>query len=159
MAAPKGNQYALGQGCPQKYDREKLAESLDKWSLREDADHLGKWALLEEDLPCISYVNRFASESEEFAKAHKKAKLRIALRLRAKLHDKENPYNYGLFMRDISIYDQLLVDTERAEKMFDAELKRQQTNDNHSGDVGKLADAIDRLASKREANPSDSDKQ
>lgn len=118
--APLGNQNAAGS----RYDLNQMAIDLDNWSKRPDAFALCEFCV-EQDI----YAQRiydWRDESILFAEVLKKVKMRLAARLRKSLHDKDNPYNYGLFMREIASHDKFLHDFEREEKAYDASLKKNQ---------------------------------
>jgi hypothetical protein len=108
--APLGNQNAAGSD----YDIEKERKALEAWSKRPDATALCQFCV-ERDI----YAQRmyeWRDENPLFAETLKKAKLRIAVRLRSLLHDKKNPYNYGLFMREIGFHDTFVHDHEEDQK-------------------------------------------
>jgi len=113
--AMKGNQHAIGNsGRPSKQDIPAMAKAIEEWSKRDDAFHLGEFSLEYDEYPQRLYEWR--DKSSVFAEALKRAKTRIALRLRKKLHDKANPYNYGLFMRELPFYDEMLDAFEDAKE-------------------------------------------
>lgn len=114
MPAPFGNKNASGKS----YDMEKEAKFLDEWSKKPDALALVEYCV-ERDI-YAQRVYEWRDESSLYAETLKKAKMRIASRLRKKLHDKDNPYNYGLFMRDIAFHDAFTHDFEEEVKDKDA---------------------------------------
>jgi len=108
--APLGNKNAAGKS----YNMKDEAEFLNKWSLKEDALALVDYCV-ERDI-YAQRVYEWRDESPLYAETLKKAKMRIASRLRKKLHDKDDPYNYGLFMRDIAFHDAFTLDFEEGIK-------------------------------------------
>lgn len=119
MAAPKGNQYAVGNsgGAPPKYDLEKEAKELEEWSLREDATSLYIFTDPKDYLACE--LSGFAERSEVFAKALKKAKERIGLR-------RERGANSGTIKNNVweryaPVYDTMLHAHEESDKDRQAE--------------------------------------
>lgn len=113
--APLGNQFAAGSS----YDIEAETKALDEWSKRKDATALCQFCV-ERD----TYAQRiyeWRDSNPKFAETLKIAKMRIASRMRSQLHDKKNPYNYGLFMRDIAFHDAFTHDFEEGLKDKDAE--------------------------------------
>ena len=118
----KGNKIAIGNsGRPSKTDLPAMAKALDEWSKRDDALHLGEFSLEQDEYPQRLYEWR--DKNPEFAECLKKARARIALRLRKRLHNKQNPYNYGLFMWEIGYYDQLIDNHHDQKEIFKANLK------------------------------------
>lgn len=128
-----------------------LGKEMVEWVIRNKPTHLSEWFSIEKMIAWKTW--NAMCELPEFLPYYERALSLVAQNCR------NGTLNPSLAQRFLSLYHRDLKKEERDEKAYEAELKRQQTNDNHSGDVGKLADAIDRLASKREANPSDSDKQ
>jgi hypothetical protein len=123
MPAPKGNKNAVGNsGRPPERDVQEWVKALDDWSQKEEATALCQFCV--EQNTYADKVYELRNRYVEFSDALKKAKIRLAQRLRAKLHDKENPYNYGLFMRDIPCHDQFVRDHEREEKEEELERKK-----------------------------------
>ncbi len=97
-------------GAPKTKDYLAEAIAIEEWSLSPDATALCQFAVLRDVDHTTVY--HWRDTCVEFANALKKARTRIAANLRRKLHDKENPYNYGLFQRDIKCHDKFLVDDE-----------------------------------------------
>jgi hypothetical protein len=104
------------------YDLEAEAAALDAWSKKDDSFHFSEFA--NERNVYRERIYEWIANSEIFEESYRLAKCRIACRLRKKLHDKENPYNYGLFMREIGFYDSFLHEYEREEKIFDSKLRK-----------------------------------
>lgn len=103
MAPPKGNKYALGSttsGRKPKYDLEVEAEKLLEYSKRDDCICLEDFT--DDKDYCASDLWYFASRSDVFSKALKKAKDRIGKR-RASLCDK-GLMNYGVWNRSARLY-------------------------------------------------------
>lgn len=121
--APKGNQYAKGhgKGRPPTYDAEEQAQALLEWSKTDNATALVQFCNKQDINPDLIYDLR--DRSPVFAEALKKAKSRIAERLRLKLHDKHKPYNYGLFMAEIGFHDKFHHDYVEGLKDKEAERK------------------------------------
>ncbi len=107
-------------GRPPEYDLVEQANALEKWSKTDNATALVQFCNLQDIEP--SYVYIWRDKSPEFCSALKKAKSRISERLRNKLHDKQKPYNYGLFMAEIGFHDQF--HHEYTESIKDSEAKR-----------------------------------
>lgn len=112
---PLGNQNAAGSS----YDIEAEAAALDEWSKRCNATALCQFCV-ERDI-YAQRIYEWRDQSKSFAAILKKAKMRIAARLRDKLHDKDNPYNYGLFQREIGQHDIFLHDFEESVKDKEAD--------------------------------------
>jgi len=118
MAAPKGNKYAAGSS----YNIEEEIKALDEWSRRDDALALCDYCVERDIYP--QRVYEWRDKYEKYADVLKKTKMRMVARQRKKLRDKDNPYNYGLFMRELAHLDKFVQDAEREEKSFEADLKR-----------------------------------
>jgi hypothetical protein len=123
MAAPKGNQYALGNegGRPREHDRIAYAKSLDEWSKQDNALTLLSWINLNNLYDEVLVT--WSQECDEFARALKRAKNRIGER--RELLANKGEYNYGIYSRAATIYDTTLRLHERADKEHDYELKKQ----------------------------------
>ena len=102
------------------YDTKEQAKALDLWSQKDNATALCQFCVQQDVWADIIYDWR--DRCPVFALALKKAKMRIAERLREKLHDKMKPYNYGLFMSEIGSHDQFHHDY--VESVKDREAKR-----------------------------------
>lgn len=102
------------------YDVIEQANALRDWSMQDDATALCQFCAKQDIWADIIYDWR--DRNETFALELKKAKMRIAQRLRQKLHNKEFPYNYGLFMSEIGYHDQFHHDY--TESLKNAEAKR-----------------------------------
>jgi hypothetical protein len=149
----KGNQVA----CGTIYDLVALGNSLVEWSKRDDAVHLSAWALEQDIYPQRLYEWR--DQDPWFAESLKKAKARIALRIRDKVQNGE--YNYGIFMRDIPMFDALLHDFERGEKQFDSDLRKgenQQNSENMQQATNKLDAVLDQVKRLQDARSTDKNK-
>src|SRR6266403_830640 len=102
-----GNKNAVGSPGPSSpYDLDALAQALEEWSKRDDAMHFAEFTLEYNEYPQRMYD--WKAKSPVFSAAFKRARSRIAIRIRKRLHDKENPYNYGLFMRELGFYDEMI---------------------------------------------------
>jgi hypothetical protein len=97
------------------------AEELQSWAILENSIMLTKFCanrcLFEED------ISNFAANNSKFDKALKYAKMQIAAR-REEMTNKEQ-MNYGVYQRYQAMYDPFIHKHERAEKAYEAELKRQ----------------------------------
>lgn len=155
MAAPKGNKYAAGSS----YDLIAIAKSLDEWSKRDDAMHLTEFALEQDVYP--QRLFEWRDQEPKFADSLKKAKARIAMRLLRRLHDKINPYNYGVLMRYLPVYDSTLHDFERAEKKYESDLRKnenQQNNEQMQQASCKLDAVLDQVSKIQSARNIDKSK-
>ena len=112
----QGNKLA----CGSVYDLEAETKALDEWSKKDKATALCQFCV-ERDIHA-QRLYEWRDASPAFAETLNKAKLRIATRLREKLHDKKKPYNYGLFQREIGFHDKFLNDYE--EEVKDKDEKR-----------------------------------
>lgn len=124
MGAPKGNQNALGHGRPVKYTWEikhQIYDDLVEWSKKPDSFNILEFTFDKDYGACD--ISTWAHEDDYFSKALKKAKERLGNNIRKKLADKDDPYNYGAFQREIGMYDSLLRTHEREEKKYEAECK------------------------------------
>lgn len=121
MAGSIGNKNAAGSI----YNMEEEIKALDEWSQKDDATALVQYCV-ERDI-YAQRVYEWRDQNKSYAEMLKKAKMRIAARLRSKLHDKENPYNYGLFQRDIAFHDAFTHDHEEAIKDREA-VRRAEAN-------------------------------
>lgn len=110
-------------GRPPEYDLTKQAKDLEVWSKKEDSTALCQFCV-EQDI-WADYIYEWDARSEEFSKALKKARMRIAARLRKKLHDKTFPYNYGLFMSELGSHDKFHHDYVESIKDNDAKRRRE----------------------------------
>lgn len=128
MGGPIGNKHALGcktSGRPVKYTPEIKKQAfidLLEWSKLSTSFNILKFCFDKEYDTTLLGI--WAKEDDELARAYKKAKERLGCNIRERLHDKKNPYNYGAFQREIGMYDSILHEFERDEKIFDAELKK-----------------------------------
>lgn len=114
MGGTIGNQNACGSS----YDIKAETKALDEWSKRDDATALVQFCV-ERDI-YAQRIYEWRDEDKSFAEVLKKTKMRLAARLRDKLNDKEHPYNYGLFQREIGSHDAFLHDHEEEVKDKDA---------------------------------------
>lgn len=121
---PHTGKFLPGNTAAEKYDLAEEAKSLEEWSKKPESKYLGDWVLERDFDP--DNVSLWARKNVPFSEALKKAKLRIASRLRKSISDPENPYNYGLFMREIGMYDRFLNQYERKEKRKDVKDKMQE---------------------------------
>lgn len=146
MPAPKGNQNAKGHGCgrPKEYDLDSLAQALSEWSQKDDSLNLLEFCN-EQDL-LAEYLSRWAKENVDFEQALKKAKQQIATR-REKLVNK-NAFNYGIYQRGQAMYDIFLHEHERAEKQFDADLKRKDKEADQESFVEAINEIVQRNRSR-----------
>ena len=111
-------------GRPCKYDLNEEAEKILAWVERDDATALVLYTA-ERDIP-YDAIAEWARDDAEFSRVLKRVKQRIAKRQRERLHDKENPLNYGLFMREHHHYDPFLKSCEREDKEFESKLKKEE---------------------------------
>lgn len=109
-------------GAPPLYNLKEQAKALDDWSKKENATALVQFCNQQDIYP--DYIYEWRDKCPEFATALKKAKSRIAERLRRQLHDKEFPYNYGLFMSEIGFHDKFHHDYVESIKDADAVRKK-----------------------------------
>ena len=107
-------------GRPPIYDLEQQAKDLDEWSKTDNATALVQFCNKQDITP--DYIYEWRDKNSSFSTALKKAKSRIAERIRSKLHEKERPYNYGLFMSEIGFHDKFHHDYQ--ESLKDAEAAR-----------------------------------
>jgi hypothetical protein len=151
VAAPKGNTYACGSS----YDLDAEADALDAWSKRDDALALCGFCV-ERDI-YAQRVYEWRDSSPKFAETLNKAKMRIAHRQRQKLHDKDNPYNYGLFMREIGFHDKFIHDHETSEKDADARRGKEIAENASEGFKQALASTVNMLSDERQSRARKSD--
>lgn len=137
MAATKGDKHKVRNtaiGRPREYDYEKEAQELDEWSQTDDAlnlvDFTDKKPYLAQDL------TDFAQRSIAFALALRKAKERINRRRERAVA--EGRLNYGVWNRYASLRDKELLEHERAEKKFEADLRLKQLESQASDLVSVL---------------------
>lgn len=125
MAAPKGHKPYSGSetgGRPIKYDLNLETEKLLEWADKDTSTTLLQFCNERETHP--QRISEWEKKSEKFSEALKRTKTKIAQRLREKIHDKKNPYNYGLFMREIGNHDYFLHAYEESIKDRDFERKK-----------------------------------
>lgn len=125
--APFGNKNALGcttSGRPKQLDPIEWADKLLKWAEKQDSFALCEFCA--ENNTHHQRIYYLKDTSVEFAEAFQITKYKLAARLRKQLHDKENPYCYGLFMREIGSHDKFLYDYENEEKDKDAARRAKQ---------------------------------
>lgn len=128
MPGPIGNKHALGcktNGRPLKYTPEikkKEFQDLLEWSKKSDSFNLLDFTF-DKDYT-LSQLGEWARENDDFSRTYKKAKERLGHNIRKQLHSKKNPYNQSAFHREIGNYDCELHAFERAEKIFEANLKK-----------------------------------
>jgi tetratricopeptide (TPR) repeat protein len=128
MAAPRGNKYAAGcntSGRPMKYTPEvkkKEFKDLLEWSKKPTSFNLLDYTY-DKDYT-LSMLGEWARENDEYSRAYRKAKERLGQNIRKQLTDKKNPYNQSAYHREIGNYDCDLNAYERAEKIFEANLKK-----------------------------------
>lgn len=111
-------------GAPIKWTDEliqKEADALDEWS-KSDTCHKLLDFCIQRDL-IYEDIEYFESISPTFSRSLKKAKLKIAAN-REDMVNKEQ-INYGAYNRYVGLYDPMLKKYERAEKAYEAELKKQ----------------------------------
>lgn len=130
MAAPKGNKHALGSttnGRKKVFTPEvieALSLELESWSKRDSSDYIGDFCLEHNLHP--QRISDFSKANVVFEESLKIAKLRIASRIRKLLH--KNSYNYGLFMKEIGMYDHFYLEHERDQLTFEYNLKKEEKN-------------------------------
>lgn len=114
MPAPKGNQYAIGNngGRPPTYDVAEQTKALDEWSKTDDATALCQFCNQQDIYSDLVYDWR--DRDEEFARTLKKAKSRIAERLRRRLD--AGIANYGLVMAELGFHDKFYHDYQEGLK-------------------------------------------
>lgn len=142
MAAPKGNQYAVGNpnsGRPAIYDIEEMANKLDEWSKKYQSLALIEFSADMNIDP--TYIYYWANKSEVFSETLRKAKARIAARRERMVH--LNTLDVKVFNRYQGFYDPYLHQYEREEKMFDASLKN--TQDNQEKSVALLQEIVEEI--------------
>lgn len=101
------------------------AQALEEWSLRDDSTSLCHFCVEQDTYPDKIYEIRDASE--EFSRVLKKAKARIAARLKDKVN--QGKYNYGIAYRYLPVHDQFLHDHEEAVKDREAERRAAEKKD------------------------------
>lgn len=146
-----GNQFGAGTA----YDIEEEARALDEWSKRDDALAFVGFCV-ERDI----YAQRiydWVAASEQFKAIYNKAKVRIANRMRLKLHDKDNPYNYGLFMREVHHHDKFLNDAEDRGKDDDVRRTKETAQNLNEGFTTGLKSVFDMFNSLKKDKPQSSD--
>jgi hypothetical protein len=111
MAAPEGNQYAVGhgKGRPRTYDRDYIREQLDLWARKPTSLILAQFSD-EYDIP-TSTVMDFAREEEDFRATLNIARNRLASRREVMLHS--NSLHQAGYNRYQSHYDGFLKIDER----------------------------------------------
>ena len=112
----------MAGGRPPTYNVSEQAKALRDWSMTDNATALCQFCT-KQDI-CADNIYDWRDRNEEFAEELKKAKLRIASRLREKLHNKTFPYNYGLFMSEIGYHDKFHHDYSESIKDADAKRKK-----------------------------------
>lgn len=113
MAAPKGNQYAVGanNGRPQEYDRLAVAEALIDWAKKDDSININKFCAYHDPIiPSRTFLN-WVQEDEVFRRAYDKAKLFLGFRREEKLNKGE--LHVKAYDFNATVYDQF----HRAEKI------------------------------------------
>lgn len=129
MAAPKGNQYALGNnGGRQGLDREKIAIEFIEWA-KDNPEALTVPSFCAPRGFSSDTMQTWAKESEEFRRAFNTGKELIGLnRLKATLVNKQNDedkskLDKSIYMQTIGNYDLDIRAYQREEKQFEASLK------------------------------------
>ncbi len=107
-------------GRPPIYNMIEQAQAIEDWSKTDNATALVQFCNKQDIEP--SYIYDWRDKSPEFSSALKKAKSRIAERIREQLHNKQFPYNYGLFMAEIGFHDPFHHDY--TEGLKDSQAKR-----------------------------------
>lgn len=113
MAAPKGNQNAVGNdgGRPEEFDKVAVAEALIEWAKRDDSINLNKFCAYHDPIINPRTILRWANENIEFRRAYEKAKSFLGFRREEKLSSGElHSKAYDL---NATVYDQF----HRAEKI------------------------------------------
>lgn len=123
MAAPKGNQYAVGNsgGAPCKYDLEQESRELLEFSLRPDATSIYQFVNPKDY--SVTSLRDFCNQSKVFSQAYSKAKERIGLNRERLLHDSK--FNETVYKKSSGIYDPLMHEYE--EDLRDNEARRRQS--------------------------------
>jgi hypothetical protein len=122
MAAPKGNQYALGNngGRPREWDRQEEAKALLEWASQEDALVLRKFAPLRGYPP--EYLWEWEQTDQEFSNAIKKARAMIGARREELLIQGKG--NASPFHRYAALYDPQLKSHEKEMKQAEIDNKQ-----------------------------------
>ena len=110
---------------------EKEADALLEWCQRDDAIMLTKFCAEREII--ADDISHWEANNNKFARALKLAKLNIAAR-REEMVNKEQ-MNYGVYQRYQAMYDPLIHKHERAEKAYEAELKKQIVAGANNGNI------------------------
>ncbi len=127
MAAPKGNQYALGNegGRPPRFDLVEEAKAFKDWADRSDSLVLRKFAAIRGYFS-QSKLHEYAEQSDEFREAFNYARVIIGARREELLmKGKGNP---APFNRYAALYDQEL-------KAHEKEMKEDNSNLNNKFDI------------------------
>jgi len=152
MAAPKGNQYAVGNpnsGRPPKYDEAYLEiEAADLLSFADKEDSTSIYQFVNPKEYNVDQLTDFCKRSEVFCHALKKAKARIGYNREKKVH--ENKFNYGIQQRAAGIYDSLLHDYEDSLKVREAELKRSIQPELSPESLVQIAAVMDQIQTTRQ---------
>lgn len=124
MAAPKGNQYALGQGGgrPREYDRVQIGKELLEWARQLDSLNLNKFCCTREPPLNPNKVIQWSIEDEEFRNAYEEAKAFLAARREEMLNG--NLLHTRAYERNATVYDRFMRTEERNQKEFEANLKK-----------------------------------
>ncbi len=152
MAAPHGNQYALGNqgGRPREYDRASIAEELIKWAKLPDSVNLCGFCCSRDPPLDPNKVTQWALEDDEFRKAYRTAKAFLGNRREQMLSaDLLHSKAYDL---NAKTYDHFLKDEHRQQMEFESALaskenasyseKDAQRLDAFTNQVSKLSDAL-----------------
>lgn len=105
-------------GRPPIYDMIEQAKALEEWSKKDDSTALCQFCVEQDIYP--DYIYDWRDKSPEFSTALKKAKTRIASRLRKMLN--AGTTNYGLFMAELGFHDKFYHDYQ--ESLKDAHANR-----------------------------------
>lgn len=113
MAAPKGNQYAVGNegGRPKEYDRKAIASALIEWAKRDDSINLNKFCAYHDPIISPHAMLRWCREDNEFRTAYEQAKTFLGFRREEKLNNGE--LHTKAFDLNATVYDAF----HRAEKI------------------------------------------
>ncbi len=109
-------------GRPPTYNLHEQALAIEEWSKTDNATALVQFCNKQDIEP--SYIYLWRDSNDEFCASLKKAKSRIAERIRERLGAKEKPYNYGLFMAEIGFHDPFYHDYTEGLKDADAKRKK-----------------------------------
>lgn len=108
MAAPKGNQYALGNegGRPRIHDREDIARQLIEWARDENSMNLNKFCCTREPPLDPNQILTWSHEDKEFRRAYDIAKGFLAARREERLNNEL--LHVKAYDLNATVYDQFI---------------------------------------------------